>query len=54
MESQSWYEIVAGDSLMQGDLFFACPARWDHEWPVVGKELLVQWVMTDLIVLTQS
>ncbi len=56
METQSWYEIVTGDSLLQGDLLLSCPARFDHDWPTPSSidQVSMQCVMTDLIVLTQT
>ncbi len=56
MDDTCWYEIVTGDTLFQGNFLLACPSRLERDWPwpLPPDALAMQWVTTDLVVLTQS
>lgn len=57
MDTVSWYEIVQGDSLVQGDMFFMCPVAtvvgpWS--FPIDEKQISYEILQMNVIVMTQS
>jgi hypothetical protein len=57
MSESSWYEVAEGQTLLQGDLFFACPVTlmvgpWS--FPLQTTEPAFRIVAADVIVMTQS
>ena len=57
MSESSWYETIAGESLLQGDLLLGCPVTtmigpWT--FPIDRRSPDLKTVETDLVVMTQS
>ena len=57
METASWYEIVHGESLLQGDMLVMCPVatvagRWS--FPIDEKQIAYEILQMNVIVMTQS
>ena len=54
---QSWYEVVEGNSLEQGDLLLACPIIVPPAkltFPIPAATLPAQLQLTDAVIMTQS
>jgi len=54
---QSWYEVVEGDSLEQGDILSACPIVAPSAkltFPVPAATFPAQLQLTDVVIMTQS
>lgn len=58
MSETSWYEVVEGDGLLQGDLLRDCPVTAVsglERWPLEhADELSVEITLEDLLILSQS
>ena len=57
MDNPSWYEIVTGDSLLQGDILFACPVVFfsgPWSFPLQATDLGYEVMPINAIVMTQS
>ena len=54
----SWYDVVQGNELLQGDLLNGCPiarVRGFEQWPVpVGQAVSVEVELENLVILSQS
>jgi hypothetical protein len=54
MEKYPWYEIVEGDSLLQGDFINQCPIVLPPSTIELGKKVIAEVIEYDVIIISQS